>query len=165
MGDGIGGALGGLKDCGQSETVASAGPGLGNLMPGKRRDLGEVNSPQLRITHRVEDRFLLNATAAVKTVASDARLKSGIFQLGMSAMGIPIYKFRYLGDPSNSVFKGAIAQDVLSVAPNAVHVDKMGFYSVDYGMIDVPFGSYPADVVEDALCNAGVGSWITGSLF
>lgn len=80
--------------------------------------------------------------------ASDIRLKQDIHLLGKSAAGIPVYSFKYRDDmkdylrenvDTQSIYFGAMAQDLLHLAPEAVNVDPSGYYSVDYSMIDVDF--------------------------
>ena len=77
---------------------------------------------------------------------SDVRFKQDIRFLGRSAkMGIPYYSFRYnkgvAGMDSDVVYVGAMAQDLLKMAPSAVcrHATD-GMLRVDYSKIDVDFG-------------------------
>lgn len=68
---------------------------------------------------------------------SDSRLKTNINYTGrISPMGIPEAEFSYKSDPRR--FRGALAEDVLKIKPEAVGIQN-GFYYVDYGLIDVPF--------------------------
>jgi len=80
---------------------------------------------------------------------SDRRLKDNIKQVGRSPSGIPIYTFKYRDDmadflrdgvDTNSVYIGAMAQDLLDLVPEAVMTNpKTGYYDVDYSMIDIDF--------------------------
>ena len=80
---------------------------------------------------------------------SDRRLKDDIEQVGRSPSGIPIYTFKYRDDmadflrddvDTNSVYIGAMAQDLLDIFPKAVATNpKTGYYDVDYSMIDIDF--------------------------
>ena len=82
---------------------------------------------------------------------SDRRLKDNIEQVGRSPSGIPIYTFKYRDDmaaflrlrdgvDTNSVYIGAMAQDLLDIVPEAVVINpKTGYYDVDYSMIDIDF--------------------------
>ena len=80
---------------------------------------------------------------------SDRRLKDNIEQVGISPSGIPVYTFKYrndkadfLGDSvdTNSVYIGAMAQDLLDIVPEAVVINpNTGYYAVDYSKIDVDF--------------------------
>jgi len=80
---------------------------------------------------------------------SDRRLKDNIKEVGRSPSGIPIYTFKYRDDmadflrddvDTNSVYIGAMAQDLLDIVPKAVATNpKTGYYDVDYSMIDIDF--------------------------
>jgi len=80
---------------------------------------------------------------------SDRRLKDDTKQVGRSPSGIPIYTFKYRDDmadflrdgvDTNSVYIGAMAQDLLDLVPEAVMTNpKTGYYDIDYSMIDVDF--------------------------
>ena len=75
---------------------------------------------------------------------SDIRLKYDIVPYGSSQSGIPMYKFKYrpgvFGVDHATTFIGAMAQDLLSLAPDVVckHKDD-GYLRVDYSKIDVDF--------------------------
>jgi hypothetical protein len=64
---------------------------------------------------------------------SDRRLKEDIQMIGHAANGLPIYLFRYKGDPE--LHMGVMAQDVLQQSPQAVIQRRDGYYMVDYGAI------------------------------
>ena len=61
---------------------------------------------------------------------SDRKLKENINRIGTTAQGLPFYSFSYIGQ--SSVYAGVMAQDVLAVMPEAVHLSDSGYYSVDY---------------------------------
>ena len=67
-------------------------------------------------------------------MASDARLKENIEEVGVSPQGYKIYEFNYKG--GNVRFRGAMAQDVLRKNPMAVGIDQ-NYLTVDYNKIDV----------------------------
>ena len=69
---------------------------------------------------------------------SDERLKTDIKKIGVSEKGINIYEFRYKKNP-NHKFIGVIAQELLEDFPEAVIMEKDGYYSVNYDLIDVYF--------------------------
>ena len=75
---------------------------------------------------------------------SDVRLKYDIIPHGKSQSGVPIYKFKYrpgvFGVDHTTTFIGAMAQDLVYLAPDAVcrHQDD-GYLRVDYSKIDVDF--------------------------
>lgn len=61
---------------------------------------------------------------------SDRRAKQDIEKVGELHDGLPVYKYRYIGD---NVFQiGLMAQDVEKVNPDAVG-EWSGFKTVDYG--------------------------------
>ena len=74
---------------------------------------------------------------AMMMFVSDARLKQGVVRVGSSPKGIPIYEFSYVwGGPR---YMGAMAQDLMELAPSAVTADACGYYRVDYSKLDVEF--------------------------
>jgi hypothetical protein len=60
---------------------------------------------------------------------SDRRLKEGIKRIGTAHNGLPLYLFRYKGDKTPHI--GVMADEVLGVVPDAVHV-RNGYFVVDY---------------------------------
>ncbi len=56
--------------------------------------------------------------AAMMAAASDRRVKTDIKRVGVTDGGLPIYTFRFLGDPHTQM--GVMAQDVEKVLPEAV---------------------------------------------
>lgn len=67
-------------------------------------------------------------------VSSDKRLKENIVRVGMHKLGIGLYDFDYIwGEHFKS---GVMAQEVLQVMPQAVSLDKYGFYEVNYNMLN-----------------------------
>jgi len=67
--------------------------------------------------------------------ASDERLKTDIKRVGTSEAGFGIYEFRYKGHAQR--MRGAMAQDVARLRPQAVSRHGSGFLAVDYNQIDV----------------------------
>ncbi len=61
---------------------------------------------------------------------SDIRLKTDITPIGRLASGLPLYRFRYIGD--DQVHVGVMAQEVRKVDPAAVTIGADGFLRVDY---------------------------------
>lgn len=80
--------------------------------------------------------------ASLFVTPSDRRLKKDLTFLGKSPSGIPKYSFRYILDPLQRLWRGALAQDLLRMGrPDAVAIDEpSGYYTVDYSKIDVVFG-------------------------
>jgi hypothetical protein len=68
-------------------------------------------------------------------LASDEALKTDIKRVGTSEQGFGIYEFRYKGQAQR--VRGAMAQDVMRLRPEAVKRHENGFLMVDYGQIDV----------------------------
>ena len=64
---------------------------------------------------------------------SDRRLKTDITWLGMTKNGLPLYRYRYRGQPA--VFEGVMAQDVANRYPQAVKRSAAGWLGVDYDAI------------------------------
>ena len=62
---------------------------------------------------------------------SDRRLKEDIKKLGKTDDGLPIYKFKYKGDPSEQTHIGFMADEVEKKHPEAVG-ESQGFKTVDY---------------------------------
>ena len=85
----------------------------------------------------------------VPVAVSDRRLKHEITLIGRSPSNIPIYTFKYRSGmqlannevlDNKSTFVGAMAQDLLEIAPDAVMMNEEdGYYRVDYSKIDVDF--------------------------
>ena len=70
-------------------------------------------------------------------LTSDRRLKRNVKQVGISPSGIPTYTFQYLDH--DSVYHGVMAQDLQSVAPEALVTREDGMFAVHYDLIDVDF--------------------------
>lgn len=66
--------------------------------------------------------------------SSDMRLKRDIKLLGKLISGIPIYEYKYIWDDIRRV--GVMAQEILAIKPEAVGMDRQGFYTVDYARIN-----------------------------
>jgi hypothetical protein len=69
---------------------------------------------------------------------SDRRLKTDIVKIGKHATGIPMYAYRYKGDPkSYPKVVGPMAEDVAKIAPHAVRkVTTQGHRAVSMPMLD-----------------------------
>ena len=78
-----------------------------------------------------------NREVGDSTQASDIRLKEDIVHVGTTAHGLPLYHFRYIGQPA--IYEGVMAQDVLGVMPEAVETAEDGTMRVKYGMLGVEF--------------------------
>jgi hypothetical protein len=67
------------------------------------------------------------------TGISDIRVKRDIAEVGRTAGGLRLYRFRYLW--SDTVYVGVMAQDVLAAMPAAVIRGDDGYLRVDYGRL------------------------------
>jgi endosialidase-like protein len=79
----------------------------------------------------------LGAKVGLMKKVSDIRLKTDVRRVGTAAHGLPLYTFRYIGEPG--LHEGVMAQDVLGVMPEAVSVAADGYYRVDYELLGIPF--------------------------
>ena len=79
------------------------------------------------------------AAAPVVAVGSDRRLKRNIKQIGYSPSGIPQYTFQYLDH--DTIYHGVMAQDLETLAPEALVMREDGMFAVYYDLIDVDFYS------------------------
>ena len=78
---------------------------------------------------------------------SDRRLKEDVQRIGEGDNGLPIYKYRYKGEPDTHI--GFMADEVEKVRPEAVGLHPTGYKTVDYdratkaeGGVAGPYGSY-----------------------
>jgi hypothetical protein len=74
---------------------------------------------------------LLGAAGQAKSLFSDRRVKEDIVRVGTLDNGLPVYTFRYIGNPT--VHMGLMAQDVEQVKPEAV-TEIHGIKAVNYEM-------------------------------
>lgn len=66
---------------------------------------------------------------------SDIRLKDDVTIVGRTVHDLPLYSFRYRGQPG--VYEGVMAQDVIGVRPDAVIMGSDGFFRVDYARLGI----------------------------
>lgn len=71
------------------------------------------------------------ANALGKGSMSDRRLKSNIVRIGTHRLGIGWYEY----DIQDRHEEGVMAQELLDVMPEAVHMHEDGYYRVDYNLI------------------------------
>lgn len=87
------------------------------------------------------------------TAYSDERLKKNIKKVGESPSGIPEYEFEYKTDDLKRIYRGAMAQDLEKLRPDAVAKDPVtGMKYVNYSVLDVPFIEVfnPYDTLKEA---------------
>jgi hypothetical protein len=75
---------------------------------------------------------LLGAGVGAATKMSDRRLKSNIERVGTHPLGIGVYEYDILGERQ----RGVMADEVLTVKPEAVITGSDGYMMVDYGMLN-----------------------------
>jgi hypothetical protein len=71
---------------------------------------------------------------------SDVRLKHDIYLLGRLDNGLGYYRFTY--NDEHKPYVGVMAQEVQTVAPDAVVRDRDGYLGVLYGKLGLTFQSY-----------------------
>lgn len=82
----------------------------------------------------------IGAAVSAFAASSDRALKENIEFVNYSNSGIPIYQFEYINkDYGQGRFEGVMAQDLIDIKPEALIVDKSGYYKVDYSKLDVNF--------------------------
>lgn len=67
---------------------------------------------------------------------SDIRLKEDVRPVGETHGGLPVYTYRYKGDPARTPQMGVMAQDVAKVNPRAVGITPSGYLAVDYSRVN-----------------------------
>lgn len=76
---------------------------------------------------------LFGLGSSIAGIFSDARLKEDAVRIGTTDGGVPIYTYRYRGEPETHM--GVMAQDLLDKQPEAVNLDPSGYYRVRYDMV------------------------------
>lgn len=85
---------------------------------------------------------------------SDRRAKKDIRRVGKTDDGMPIYKFKYKGDPSGLTHMGLMAQDVEKEKPGAVGLAG-GYKTVDYDRATKFYGGGVGDSMGGAVSGPG----------
>jgi hypothetical protein len=96
-------------------------------------DMGQFNVGQQRQASNQAGLFGLGAAALpyLMTAFSDRRLKSNVVRVGTHPLGIGVYEY----DISGKRERGVMADEVLTVAPEAVSEHESGYLMVDYGRL------------------------------
>jgi len=63
---------------------------------------------------------------------SDRRLKTNIKRIGTHKLGVGIYEYDIMGKHD----VGVMAQEVINVLPEAIHIHSSGYMMVDYGRLN-----------------------------
>jgi hypothetical protein len=79
---------------------------------------------------------------------SDMRLKHDIVLLGRLGDGLGYYRFVYNG--GHTAYVGVMAQEVQTVAPEAVTRDADGYMRVSYDLLGLPFETYEQWIASGA---------------
>ncbi|MGC2116709.1 MAG: tail fiber domain-containing protein, partial [Pseudolabrys sp.] len=85
---------------------------------------------------------------------SDIALKHDIVLLGYLPSGLGYYRFSYNG--SDKAYVGVMAQDVQTIAPNAVTRGPDGYLRVFYDRLGVKFQTYQHWIASGARVPAAV---------
>jgi hypothetical protein len=94
-------------------------------------DLAQYNSNQQA---KAQTFGALGSLGGAMLMKSDRRLKRDIRRVGRRG-GLNLYEYRYLCDPVGTVRRGYMAQEVLSVLPQAVRRIAGGFFAIDYSQL------------------------------
>lgn len=83
----------------------------------------EINAPKITANGTI--------TADSFNATSDARLKENLstFKYEKSILDLPTYEYNFKGQKQRTI--GILAQDLLQLYPNLVHLGKDGFYSIE----------------------------------
>jgi hypothetical protein len=110
----------------------------------------------------------LSTLGGLFSAFSDRRLKTDIQRVGKHPSGVPIYSFRYKGDPkSYPKIAGPMAEDVMKIAPHAVRpMTTKGHLAVDMSTLGALSPRRYADgasFVAPNMDDAELGSQLTDS--
>lgn len=118
--------------------------GLGNVLNSQTSFANGLNSVYSSQAANYQSPFSqimggAGAVAGLATAFSDRRLKENIVLVGRDESGrFNLYEFTYIGSPGQK-FIGVMADEVEPLVPEAVVYDDLGYASVNYEMIGVPF--------------------------
>jgi hypothetical protein len=73
------------------------------------------------------------------SVFSDRQLKRNVTPIGAVRNGLPMYAFRWIGDQTDQIHFGAMADEVEERTPNAVTTAPNGYKMVNYDLALSPF--------------------------
>lgn len=118
--------------------------GLGNVLSSQTSYANGLNSVYSSQAANYQSPFSqimggAGAVAGLATAFSDRRLKENIVLVGRDESDrFNLYEFNYIGSQDRK-FVGVMADEVEPLVPDAVVYDDLGFASVDYALINVPF--------------------------
>ena len=103
-----------------------------NVQQGKDTRINKFQNQNATEQFNFGTNALLGGGKLFASAFSDKQLKENIVQVGRLYNGLPVYLFTYKGD--NEPRLGLMAQDVLSVNPEAVSIDNSGYFKVNYAL-------------------------------
>jgi len=118
---------------------AQLGAGVaGNVMGSGQSAAGNVNNIYQAKTQGAANGVgnAMNFGLGIASLFSDERLKYDIKKVGRTtkkAGNLPVYTYRYKGDPNNVVRMGVMAQEVAKKRPEALGPRVNNFMTVNYG--------------------------------
>jgi hypothetical protein len=90
----------------------------------------------------------------VQPRVSDVRLKHDIVAIGELPSGLHLYRYRYLW--SDTLYVGVMAQEVMTVDPDAVVRGNDGYLRVDYGRLGLRLTTWDRWLRQKAVSAAAV---------
>lgn len=103
---------------------------LGAQMSQYQADMNNASANTASVNSMIGN---LGTAAAMAFIFSDARLKEDIQTLGVLSTGVRVVHYRYRGLPAR--FVGVVAQELATIQPEAVFLDRSGFLAVDYSKV------------------------------
>lgn len=103
-----------------------------NVQQGRDARINQIKNQNAAEQFQFGTNALLGAGNLAGGLFSDQELKENIVPVGRLHNGLPVYLFTYKGD--NEPRLGLMAQDVLSVHPEAVTIDRSGYFKVNYAL-------------------------------
>lgn len=127
---------------GMNQGAATTGSGQQMQIGGLSSILNAQTSYANALNANSGDGGLMGALGTIGGAAitkwSDRRLKSDIVLVDKDAdTGLNLYEFSYKDDPEQRRYRGVMADEVESIAPDAVVYDDFGFASVNYGALGI----------------------------
>lgn len=137
-------APGGMLMSGMAQGAGMQQTGMGQQMSGLQGILSAQTSAYNTAVNAdsrggLDIGGLMAGGAKLYTAFSDRRLKQGIVLVGTDERtGLNLYEFAYK-DSDGMRYRGVMADEVEPLFPDAVMYDDLGFASVNYEMLGIPF--------------------------
>lgn len=103
-----------------------------NVQQGRDARINQAKNQNAAEQFQFGTNAILGAGNLAALAFSDRELKENIVCVGRLHNGLPVYLFTYKGD--NEPRLGLMAQDVLTVHPEAVSIDRSGYFKVNYAL-------------------------------